>query len=328
MMNVRGLTRRSLLATMGLGTLAAIPVGAFAQTSYPDRPIRIIVPFAAGGAVDVMARIVAEKLSEAWKQPVIVDNRAGASGNVGAEAVARAEPDGYTLLIAPPGPIAINQHLFAGLRFDPATFVPVTIIAGGPNILVTRPGLAANVAELIALAKAQPGKLTYGSPGKGSTPHLSAELLKSLSGIEMTHVPYKSVPEAMRDVVSGQVDLTFGTQVDAFALIQSGRLQALGTGGTARSPLLSNVPTIAETLPGFVSTVWYGAVAPPRTPAQIVEKLSTTVSTLLRESGSMARVQALQSTPILNSPAEASVFIAAESERWRRAILAAGLKPE
>jgi len=223
MMSFRGLTRRSLLATVGLGALASTPVGAFAQTSYPERPIRIIVPFAAGGAVDIIARVVADKLTEAWKQPVIVDNRAGASGNIGAEAVARAEPDGYTLLISPPGPIAINQHLFSGLRFDPAAFVPVTIIAGAPNILVTRPGLAANLPELIALARSQPGKLTYGSPGKGSTPHLSAELLKSLSGIEMTHVPYKSVPDAMRDVMSGQVELTFGTQVDALALIQSGR---------------------------------------------------------------------------------------------------------
>lgn len=328
MMNFRGLTRRSLLTTVALGALAGTTAGVFAQTSYPDRPIRIIVPFTAGGAVDTMARIVAEKLADVWTQTVIVENRVGASGNIGAEAVARAEPDGYTLLIAPPGPIAINQHLFAGLRFDPAAFVPVTIIAGAPNVLVTRPGLAVNLSELIALAKSQPGKLTYGSPGKGSTPHLSAELLKSLAGIEMTHVPYKSVPETIKDVVSGQIDLTFGTQVDALALIQSGRIKALGVGGTARSPLLSDVPTISETLPGFVSTVWYGAVAPPKTPAPIVEKLSEAMSKALRESESMAKVQALQSTPILNSPAEASAFIAAESERWRRAIVAAGLKPE
>jgi len=328
MMSFRGLTRRSLLATMGLGALASTPVSAFAQTSYPERPIRIIVPFAAGGAVDIIARVVADKLTEAWKQPVIVDNRAGASGNIGAEAVARAEPDGYTLLISPPGPIAINQHLFSGLRFDPAAFVPVTIIAGAPNILVTRPGLAANLPELIALARSQPGKLTYGSPGKGSTPHLSAELLKSLSGIEMTHVPYKSVPDAMRDVMSGQVELTFGTQVDALALIQSGRLKALGTGGTTRSPLLSDVPAISETLPGFVSTVWYAAVAPPKTPNQIVEKLSAAMSEVLRGSESMAKLQTLQSTPVLNSPVEASGFIAAESERWRKVIVAAGLKPE
>jgi tripartite-type tricarboxylate transporter receptor subunit TctC len=327
-MKPKALTRRSLLATVALGTLASIPAAGFAQASYPDRPIRIIVPFAAGGAVDVMARIFAEKLSDSWKQPVIVENRVGASGNIGAEVVARAEPDGYTLLISPPGPIAINQHLFANLRFDPAAFVPITIIAGAPNILVARPGLVASVPELIALARSQPGKLTYGSPGKGSTPHLSAEMLRSLAGLEMAHVPYKSVPDALKDVVSGHIDLSFGTLIDSLALIQSGRLQALGVGGTARSPLLSDVPTISETLPGFVSTAWYGAVAPPKTPPQIVEKLSGAVSKVLRESEAMARLQALQSTPILNSPTEASVFIAVESERWRKVVAAAGMKPE
>ena len=327
-MKAEALTRRSLLATAALSTLASIQGAAFAQVSYPDRPIKIIVPFAAGGAVDVMARIIAEKLSDSWKQPVIVENRVGASGNIGAESVARAEPDGYTLLVSPPGPIAINQHLFANLRFDPAAFVPITIIAGAPNILVARPGLVASVPELIALARSQPGKLTYGSPGKGSTPHLSAEMLRSLAGLELAHVPYKSVPEAMRDVVSGQIDLTFGTQVDALSLIQAGRLQALGVGGTTRSPLLSDIPTISETLPGFVSTVWYGWMAPPKTPTQIVERLSGVVSNVLRQSEAMARVQALQSTPILNSPTEASVFIAAESERWRKVVAAAAIKPE
>jgi tripartite-type tricarboxylate transporter receptor subunit TctC len=275
-----------------------------------------------------MARIIAEKLTEAWKQPVIVENRTGASGNIGAEAVARAEPDGYTLLVSPPGPIAINQHLFANLRFDPTAFVPVTVIAGAPNVLVARSGLIKSLPELIALARAQPHKLTYGSPGKGSTPHLSAEMLKALAGIELAHVPYKSVPEALRDVVSGQIDVTFGTQVDALPLIQGGKLQALGVGGTTRSPLLKDIPTIAETLPDFVSTVWYAAVAPPKTPTHIVEKLSATVSQKLRDSESAAKLQALQSTPILNSPAEASVFIAAETERWRKVVAAAGLKPE
>lgn len=320
--------RASLLAAMALGAATAVPTRTFAQTQYPDHAIRIIVPFAAGGAVDVMARIIAEKLSNAWKQSVIVENRVGASGNVGAEAVARAQPDGHTLLISPPGPIAINQHLFANMRFDATAFVPITIIAAAPNILVARPGLAASVPELVALARAQPGKLTYGSPGKGSTPHLSAEMLRSLAGIEMAHVPYKSVPEAIRDVVAGNIDLTFGTLVDSLSLIQDGRLRALGVGGTTRSPLLSDVPTLLETLPDFISTVWYAALAPPKTPPQIVEKLSITMATLLRESEPMAKLQALQSALILNSPSEASAFIAAESERWRKVIVAAGLKPD
>jgi tripartite-type tricarboxylate transporter receptor subunit TctC len=276
-----------------------------------------------------MARIIAEKLTSTWNQPFIVENRVGASGNIGAEAVARAEPDGHTLLITPPGPLAINQYLFANLRFDPATFVPITIIARAPNILVARPGLAAtNLSELIALAKSQPGKLIYGSPGKGSTPHLSAEMLKSLAGIEMTHAPYKSVPEAVRDVVAGNIDLTFGTLVDSLALIQSGRLKALGVGGITRSPLLGDVPTVGETLPGFVSTVWYAVAAPTKTPPHIVDKLSSAIAITLRESESMAKLQSLQSTAVLNTPLEASAFISEESQRWRKVIAAAGLKPE
>jgi len=318
------IARRTLLATLAALALA----GPAAAQNYPARVIKLVVPYTPGSPNDVMARLLTQHLQPRLGQPIVVDNKPGGGTVIGTKAAAAAEPDGYTLLISPPGPIAINQHLFSGLRFDPAAFVPVTIIAGAPNILVTRPGLAANLPELIALARSQPGKLTYGSPGKGSTPHLSAELLKSLSGIEMTHVPYKSVPDAMRDVMSGQVELTFGTQVDALALIQSGRLKALGTGGTTRSPLLSDVPAISETLPGFVSTVWYAAVAPPKTPNQIVEKLSAAMSEVLRGSESMAKLQTLQSTPVLNSPVEASGFIAAESERWRKVIVAAGLKPE
>lgn len=322
------LVRISLIAAMVLGAAMAAPSRTNAQVQYPDRPVRIIVPFAPGGAVDVMARILAEKLTHTWNQPVIVENRAGASGNIGAEAAARAEPDGHTLFVTPPGPIAINQHLFTNLRFDPTAFVPITIIAGAPNILVVRPGLAASVPELIALARSKPGKLSYGSPGVGSTPHLSAEMLKSLAGIDMEHVPYRSVPDAIKDVVAGNTDLTFGTLVDSLSLIQAGRLRALGVGGTTRSPLLGDVPTVSETLPGFESTVWYAALAPSGTPFHIVEKLSETMARILRESESMAKLQALQSTLILNTPSEASTFIAAERDRWRKAIAAAGLKPE
>ena len=243
--------------------------------------------------------------------------------------MAKAEPDGYTLLISPPPPLAINQHLFASLRFDPPAFVPITVIAGAPNVLLVRPGLAAgNVAELITLAKSQPGKLTYGSAGKGSTPHLSAEMLKSLAGIDMAHVAYKSVPQAVNDVVGGSIDLTFGTLIDSLGLIQSGRLKALGVGSARRAAVLGDVPTLAETLPGYLSTTWYAAVAPPKTPRPIVEKLSATIAKALREPAAIARLKSLQATPILNAPSEASAFIAADSERWRKVIVAAGLKPE
>jgi tripartite-type tricarboxylate transporter receptor subunit TctC len=328
-MTASALRREVLCAVAGMGLLLAAPTSAIGERQYPDRSIKIIVPFAAGGAVDAMARIVADKLTSEWKQPVIVENRVGASGNVGAEAVAKSEPDGYTLLISPPPPLAINQHLFASLRFDPAAFAPITVIAGAPNVLLVRPSLAVgNVAEFIALAKSQPGKFTYGSAGRGSTPHLSAQMLKSLAGIEMAHVAYKSVPQAINDVVGGNIDITFGTLVDSLGLIQSGRLKALGVGSAKRAEALSHVPTLAEALPGYISTTWYAAVAPPKTPASIVEKLSTAIAKALRESEAFARLEQLQATPILNSPTDASAFIAAESERWRKVIVASGLTPE
>lgn len=321
--------RVTFLAAAGFGLLAAHPHSAIGQDKYPERPIKIVVPFAAGGAVDTMARIVADKLTLEWKQPVVVENRAGASGNVGAEAVAKSEPDGYTLLISPPPPLAINQHLFANLRFDPAAFVPITVIAGAPNVLLARPGLEArSVSELIVLAKSQPGKLTYGSAGRGSTPHLSAEMLKSFAGVDMAHVAYKSVPQAVNDVVSGSIDITFGTLVDSLGLIQGGRLKALGVGSANRTAVLSDVPTLAETLPGYLSTTWYAAVAPPKTPSSIAGKLSATIAKALRDPEVLRRLEHLQATPILNSPAEASALIAADTERWRKVIVAAGLKPE
>jgi tripartite-type tricarboxylate transporter receptor subunit TctC len=321
--------REALLAAAGIGLLLAAPAAVFAESQYPDRPIKIIVPFAAGGAVDTMARIVADKLTSEWKQPVIVENRVGASGNVGAEAVAKAEPDGYTLLISPPSPLAINQHLFTNLRFDPAAFVAITVIAGAPNVLLARADLpVSSVSELITLAKSQPGKFTYGSAGRGSTPHLSVEMLKSLAGIEMAHVAYKSVPQAVNDVVGGNIDITFGTLVDSLGLVQSGRLKALGVGSAKRAAVLSDVPALAETLPGYLSMTWYAVVAPPKTPAHIVGKLSTAIAKALRESEAFVRLESLHTTPILNAPSEASAFMAADSERWRKVIIAAGLKPE
>ena len=321
--------REILLATASIGLLLAAPTTAIGQDQYPDRLIKIIVPFPAGSTPDTLARIVADKLQSKWSKPVIVENRPGATGNIGAEAVAKAEPDGYTLLVAPPPPLAVNQHLFDNLRFDPAAFVPITVIAAAPNVLVARPGLAVgSVQELIALAKSQPGKLTYGSTGRGSTMHLSAEMLKSLAGIDMVHVAYKSLPQYLNDMLGGSIDLAFANLIEAFPLVESGRLKALGVGSAKRSALLSNVPALAETIPGFVSTTWFAMAAPPKTPPQIVQKLSSAIAGALREPDSMARLQNLKATPILNSPSEAAAFIAEESERWRKVIVAAGIKPE
>lgn len=308
---------------------AAAPTPAVAQEHYPERLIKIIVPFQAGGALDTLARIVADRLSARWGKPVVVENRPGASGNIGAEAVANANPDGYTLLIAPPPPLAVNQHLFDNLRFDASAFVAVTVVASAPNVLVARPALpAGSLSELIALAKAQPGKLNYGSTGKGGTPHLSAEMLKSLAGIDIVHVAYKNPPQILNDMLGGSIDLTFANLIDVLPLIESGKVKALAVGGAHPSPLLPDVPVLATTLPGFISTTWYAVAAPPKTPPEVAEKLSSGIAAALKEPETMARLQALKATLVLSSPSEAAAFIAEESARWRRIILSAGIKPE
>jgi tripartite-type tricarboxylate transporter receptor subunit TctC len=321
--------RRVVLVAASIGLLPIAPATVAAQDQYPTQLIKIVVPFPPGGTPDTMARIVADRLQSRWGKPVIVENRPGATGNLGAEAVAKAEPDGYTLLVAPPPPFAVNQHLFAKLRFDPSAFAPVTVIAAAPNVLVARPDLpAGSVAELVSLAKSRPGTLKYGSTGRGSTMHLSAEMLKSLAGIDVIHVAYKSLPEYVNDMLGGSIDLAFANIIEAYPLVQAGRLKVLGVGSAKRSALMPNVPAIAETIPGFVSTTWFGVAAPPGTPAPIVEKLSSTIAGALREPGSMARLEELNATPILSSPAEAAAFIREESERWRKVIVAAGLGHE
>jgi tripartite-type tricarboxylate transporter receptor subunit TctC len=320
-------TTKAVLGLAGTCLFLATPAAATGQDQYPERLIKIIVPFPAGGTPDTMARIVADKLQSKWGKPVVVENRPGATGNIGAEAVAKAEPDGHTLIVAPPPPFAVNQHLFGNLRFDPSAFVPITVIAASPNVLLARPGLAVgSLQELIALAKSKPGKLTYGSTGKGSTMHLSAEMLRSRAGIDLVHVPYKSLPQYLNDILGGSIDLGFGNVIEAFPQIESGRLKALAVGSAERSPLLRDVPALAETMPGFLSTTWFAVAAPPRTPPQIAQKLSSAIAVALREPDAAAKLQKLKATPVLNSPAEAAAFFRAESERWRKVIVAAGIK--
>lgn len=322
-----GATLTAPIAALGL--LLAAPATAIGQDQYPDRLIKIIVPFPAGAGPDTFARIIADKLQSKWSKPVVVENRPGATGNIGAEAVAKAEPDGYTLLVAPPAPFVVNPHLFDNLRFDPAALVPITVIATAPNVLVARPSLGVgSLQELVALAKSQPGKLAYASTGKGSTMHLAAEMLKSLAGIDVVHVPYKSPPQYLHDMLGGSIDLAFVNLIFALPLVESGQLKALAVGSAQRSPHLSNVPALAESLPGFLSTSWFAVAAPPNTPPQIAEKLSTAIAAALREPDAMAKLQNLKATPVLNSPSEAAAFFREESERWRKVIVAAGIKSE
>jgi tripartite-type tricarboxylate transporter receptor subunit TctC len=315
-----------LLRLMLVAALVAVPSIANAQDNFPNRPIRIIVPFAPGGAADTLPRLVAEKLALKWHQPVIIENRPGATGNLGAEAVARAEPDGYTLLGAPPPPLAVNQNLFPKLGFDPSAFVPVTIIAAVPNVLVAHPKVpASSIQELIAYAKANPDRLSYASTGSGGTPHLTAELFKSTTGVRMVHVPYKAVPLAFVDLLAGQVDMMFANLGDSMQHIRSGKLRAIGIGSRLRWPALPDVLAISEVLPGFVSDTWYAVVAPPKTPPDLVEKLSLAIAEALRLPDVANRLNGLSATPVGSSPGETAAFIRQETQRWRDVILATGV---
>src|SRR5438128_7984501 len=244
--------------------LASLPLHA---QDWPAKAVRIIVPFPAGGSADLIPRIVAEKLSEKWGQPVIVENRPGAAGNIGADIVFRSEPDGYTLLSAPPPPLVINRLLYPKLSYDSTQFAPVSVIAANPNVLLVHPSLGVNsVAELIALARQNPGKLNYASQGSGSTSHLTAELFKSMAGgLQITHVPYKGTAPALTDLLAGQVDMMCDNLGVSLPHVRSGKLKALAVASTQRFAALPDAPALAETLRGFESVAWFGIVAPPKT---------------------------------------------------------------
>jgi len=318
------MTRRFLLtAAFGL----ALAASAQAQ-EYPTKPIRIIVPYPAGGSADLLPRIFAEKLNAKWGQPVLVENRPGAGGNVGAEFAYKAEPDGYTLFATAPGPLVVNQNLYRKLAFDPAQFVPVSVMAAIPNVFLVNPNVPAkNVDELIAYAKANPGKLNYGSQGNGTTSHLTAELFKSTAGgLNITHVPYKGSAPAMAALLGGEIDLMFDNLGVTLQHVRSGRLRALAVGSEKRVASLPDVPTMSEILSGFTSVAWFGIVAPPKTPASIAEKLSFAVAEAIRQPDVAKRLAAMSAEPVGGTPAEMAAFMKRDGERWKGVIESAQVK--
>jgi tripartite-type tricarboxylate transporter receptor subunit TctC len=309
--------------------VAAAPAGVGAEDTYPSRPIRIIVPFPPGGLADTLPRMVSGGVARRLGQPVIVDNRPGATGNIGTELVAKAPPDGYTLLAAPPPPLVINQSLFPTLAFDPAQFVPVTVLAAVPNILVAHPSVPArDIASLVSHAKAHPGKLNYASTGNGGTPHLSAEWFKSAAEVQISHVPYRGMPQAIPALLSGEVQLMFMNLGEALPHVRAGKLTALAVAGEKRHPALPELQRVADTLPGFVSTTWYAVVAPPGTPAAITRKLYDAFAETIRAPENREAFQKLHLEPVDADPAGTAAFLQLESRRWAKVIGAARIRAD
>ena len=311
--------------------LCAFTFSAACAQPYPVKPVRLVVTYTAGGPADIAARALAQKLAEMWGQQVVVDNRAGAGGIIGTELVAKAAPDGYTLLHGTAAGLIINPLLVKKLSYDTfRDFAPVSMVVIVPQLLVTHPALpATTLKELIALAKARPGALNYASVGIGSPNHLGMELLKSMAGIDMVHVPYKGATPAMADLIAGQVLLAFNGMASVLPQIASGKMKAIAIGSARRSPAAPDVPTVAEAgLPGFEYVAWNGNFAPAGTPAALVNRLSADIRKALAAPDVVQRLASLGSEPGGNTPAEFAAYVKADHARWARVVQAVGLKAE
>ena len=312
---------------LGMAMLAATAAGA---QDYPARPVRLVVPYAPGGPVDIVARITGQKLSEVMGQQFVVDNRAGAGGNIAVEMVAHATPDGYTLLMGANGTNAINPSLYKNMPVDPERdLAPVSQVAASAMILVVHPSLpVSSVKDLVALAKAKPGAITYASSGSGSTAHLSGELLKSLAKISLLHVPYKGAGPALTDLVGGQVQTMITGVSSTLPYVKSGRLKALGVSSEKRQPLLPDVPAIAEQLPGYEVSTWYGVFAPAKTPRPLVAKLNVVLNKALVAPDAQAKFAAVGADAQPNSPEQFARAVSRERAKWAKIIKESGARAD
>ncbi|SDJ20210.1 MULTISPECIES: Bug family tripartite tricarboxylate transporter substrate binding protein [Bradyrhizobium] len=325
--------RRSILIACGIAIFAGsacLLAGTAAAENYPSRPVKIVVPFPAGGSNDIVARVVAQKLSERNNgQTFYVENRGGAGGNIGAEAVAGSDPDGYTLLLTAPPPLTINAALYRDLRYDPSTaFAPVGLIAAVPIVLAVHPSTGIkNVSELIALAKAKPGTLFFGSSGNGSTNHLAGELLRSMTGIDIVHVPYKGAAPAMNDLVAGHIPMMFDNIPAVLPQVKGKNINAIAVAGSKRASALPDVPTISESgVPGFEASAWFGLVAPAKTSAPVLAKLEGDIDAILKMPDVQKRFDELGAEPGTVSGAAFGKFLTDETAKWTKIIRESGAK--
>lgn len=324
---IRFPSRRHLLAAAGAALCLAVPAFAQAQ-AYPTKPVKLVVPYPPGGPTDIVARLVAQKLSDAMGQQFIVDNRAGAGGNPGAELVARSPADGYTLVVATTAH-AINPSLFKNLGYSLSKdFAPVSQLTSGPLVIVANPSLPANnVAELIALAKAKPGELNFASSGNGQSTHLSAELFASMAGVKMKHIPYKGSAPALTDTMGGQTHLMFDTMLSAMPHVKGGKLKALAVTSAARSPVAPDVPTVAESgLPGYEAIAWNGLLAPAGTPPEVLARLSAELKKVLATPEVKDKFEAQGFAASWNSPEDFGRFMTAEVDKWAKVVKVSGAK--
>ena len=301
--------------------LALVCSGAFAQ-GYPNKAVKIVVPFPPGGATDIVTRIVAQKLSEAWGQAVVVENRSGAGGNIGADAAAKAAPDGYTLLMTSGSIVTANQYIYKKMSFDPAKdLTPITNVASGPQVIVVNPSFPAKtLKELIDQARAKPGVLNYGHAGIGSQTHLAAENFLYAAKLDITSIPYKGEAPAMTDLVANQINMVVANIAGAIGFVNHGTLRALAVTGKQRSPQLPDVPTVAETIPGFENIGWFGLMAPAGTPKEIIDKVYRDTAKVLDSAELRARFYVLGMAPVGNSPADFTKAIHEESARWAKVV--------
>jgi tripartite-type tricarboxylate transporter receptor subunit TctC len=320
--------RTGVIAVVALTAALAPSTGVAAD--YPTKPIRLIVPLTAGGPTDILARIIGAPLGTALGQQVIVDNRPGAGGNIGADLAAKSPPDGYTLFMGTSGPLSINSTLYPRLPYDPIKdFAPVLLTASAPFVIIVHPSVkATTVKELIALAKAKPGSLNYGSV-PGSASHLSTELFKMTAGIDIVHIPYKGAAPATTDVMAGQIQLSFASTPGSIPVVKSGKVRALAVTSAKRVTKLPEVPTVAEAaLPGYEASVWYGVVAPARTPREIVQRLNTEIARIVADPAHREKMIAGDFEPTSGTPAEFAAFIKSETVKWGKVVKASGAKGE